>query len=158
MQAKAPDSWEVSVDAGPRVRMTRGSMAIEIQGPIIGRITIDGRYFNYPPVPAEGYAYWLRDWSPAVLEDRTITVDGKQVPQITREIQEDRWMLGEVAGMAGSDFGPWPILHEGDVVTVTVIEVKGKTMLVASYGAENDTERAHLQAATELVLSTLKLP
>lgn len=154
IEAHAPKQWVVDRDSAPYVRLTRGSMTIEIQGPIISLIEPTKWGANYPPIGPAGYAHWLRSNGArvVVLDDRTVMVDGEEVPQLTLMVRESPWYLG-YAGTRDA-----PTLNEGDVVTITVIEVRGETILVASFGAESDGERAELRAATELVLSTMRLP
>lgn len=160
IDAHAPKSWVVDADLEPVVRLTRGSMTIEIQGPMVGLIRPTNRGgANYPPIGPAGYAHWLRSNGAGVevLEDQMVTVDGEQVPQLRVIVLESPWFLGEVPGMGDTD-ALWQTFNEADEVTITVIEVHGKPIVVASFGAETDADRAELQAATEFVLSTMKLP
>lgn len=160
MEAKAPKSWAVDEDVAPWVRVTRGSLTVEIQGPMNGLITtVNGDCCYYPGFKNDGYANWLRTWGAGVdvLEDGMVAVEGEQVAQLTLRVRESPWFLGEVRGMAEVE-GPWTELHKGDVVTITVLEVDGETMLVASHGAETGVEARELRSAHEFVLSTLELP
>jgi hypothetical protein len=52
----------------------------------------------------------------------------------------------------------WPDYSKGERFTLTVIEVDGETMVVTSAAAASDPAWDELDAAHELVLSTMKLP
>ena len=156
--AKAPESWAVYQDDDYVNLGADAGMFIEINGPVLQ--VFDPEQNTGVSIPADGYASWLRDHpSLAVLDDRMVVVDGQRVPQLTMKVADDTGsgvLLGRSADMAES--ARWPRFGPGAVVTQTVIEVDGKTMVVTSYGALNDSEQAELDAASELVLSTMKLP
>lgn len=161
MEAKAPDSWAVITD-GAYVRLTSGSLVMEINGPITDAVSPPvhmGGVWEYPPIGGpDGYVEWLREYPRLkMLEDRTVTVDGKSVPQLTFQVKFGTWLFGVTDALEGTRFETARVT-EGQVATVTVIEVGSKTMLVTSSGAETDADRARLQSATDLVLSTVELP
>jgi hypothetical protein len=162
--AKAPDSWAVMQDADYVNLGTDAGMFVEIDGPILQ--VFDPEQNAGVSIPPGGYASWLREHPfLEVLDDQMVVVDGQRFPQLTMkvagDIPDDSELgsgvpLGRSFDMAESQ--RWPKLRKGQVITQTVIEVDGKTMVVSSYGALDDAEQAELDAARDLVLSTMKLP
>ena len=162
--ARAPDSWTVWKDGafvwldadGSESTMTH----IEISGPVVQVFDPDQK--SGVPIPPEGYADWLRE-NPTldVIDDRMVLVDGERFPQLTVTMADDA--PGKQFRLGRTDHDPipreeWPDYNRGEVVTETVIELNGKTMLVSSVVDPYDPGRDELEAARELVLSTLKLP
>lgn len=163
--AKAPDSWSVWKDGafvwldadGTRSTITH----IQISGPVVQ--VFDSEQQSGVPIPSGGYANWLRE-NPTldVVDDRMVVVDGQRFPQVTVTMADDapgkQFRLGRTAGkiIIRED---WPDYNRDEVVTETVIEVEGKTMVVSAVGTPFDSAGADvLDEGLALVLSTMKLP
>ena len=165
MEAKAPASWTVWKDGafvwidadGTESTMTH----IYIGGPIVE--VFDPEQKTGVPIPAEGYAEWLRT-NPTldVVDDRMVVVDGQRFPQLTVTMADDapgeQFRLGRTTGtiIIRED---WPDYNRDEVVTETVIETQGKTMVVSAVGTPFDSAgEEQLDEGLALVLSTMKLP
>jgi hypothetical protein len=138
-------------------------MAIEVDGPLL---QVDPKQDSGAPILPDAYASWLRE-NPSliVLDERMVVVDGHRFPQLTMQVAHDASdaiddgygiRLGKYAD--SSESGAWREFVRGTVVTQTAIEADGKTMVVTAFGAVGDAEQAELQAALDMVLSTMKLP
>ena len=158
--AKAPDSWAVFKDDA-YVNLGAEDMGpfVEIDGPLLE--VFDPKQDTGVAIPPDGYANWLREntWL-EVLDDRMVVVDGDRFPQLTVTMAADapdaEFRLGRYADTSHGE--RWPDFNWDEVVTQTVIEVDGETMVVTSIGTASDPAPAELAAALELVLSTMKLP
>lgn len=163
LMAKAPKSWTVWKD-GAYVNVGADRCSIEIDGPLLK--VFDPQRSVGISIPAGGYAQWLREHpSLTVVDDRMVDVDGREFPQLVLAVNDDASgapgngpgvALGRYADMADSD--GWQSFDRGAVVTQTVIEVDGKTMVVTSFGALDDAEQAEQDAALDLILATMQLP
>ncbi|HEX5017769.1 MAG TPA: hypothetical protein VFX15_09305 [Actinomycetes bacterium] len=161
--ATAPKQWAVANDGAYVNLGSDDGMFIEIDGPLLQ--VFDPKTSSGTDIPPDGFANWLRDhpWL-TVLDDREVLIDGERFPQLTVKVVKGFYKpelgsvvsLGRSADMAES--GRWPQIAEGRVLTQTVLEVDGETMVVSAYGAEDDEQRAELDAAQHMVLSTMELP
>lgn len=166
--AKAPKSWVVVDNAGSVLLDSNVSYynpQILIAGPLLKVYDPDRN--TGVDIPADGYAQWLREHpNLTVLADRMVLIDGRQYPQLTLKVDDDApsgyagVLLGKFDGADVWDQvgWPWDQVLWGAVFTETVIDVDGQIMVVKSSGARNDVEQAELEAALDLVLSTMQLP
>jgi hypothetical protein len=161
--AKAPDSWTVWKDGafvwldadGSESTMTH----IAISGPIVE--VFDPELQTGVPIPPQGYADWLRE-NPTleVIDDRMVVVDGKRFPQVTvtgAAGAEGQFRLGRTTDNPISR-SQWPDYNFDEVVTETVIEIGGKTMVVSSVKGPYSGALNELDEARRVVLSTMQLP
>ena len=94
-----------------------------------------------------------------------VTVDGRSIPLVTLKVDDDAPAAPGHGGVLlgrndGIDRGQsWDEVAPGDVFTQAVIELDdGEVMVVKAVGAETEAEQAELDAALDLVLSTMTLP
>ncbi|MFL6183050.1 MAG: hypothetical protein ACJ73J_12175 [Actinomycetes bacterium] len=163
--AKAPESWAVWKDGafvwldadGSQSTMTH----VAISGPILE--VFDPEQRTGVPIPPGGYAEWLRE-NPTldVIDDRMVLVDGQRWPQLTIGMADDAHGAQFRLGRTSHNPLPreeWPDYNRDEVVTETVIEVRGKTMVVSAVGTPFDSAgQDELEKGLALVLSTMKLP
>jgi hypothetical protein len=179
--ARAPDSWEVPADERYVWMDSDGDPygpTVQIGGPVV---KVWDTYRDRPGLLSIGgcfsmmggcfsYAEYLRS-HPALdlLDERVVTVDGRQFVQLTFEVKADApdtpgydgVILGKFDGI---DTGQaWDEVEQGTVFTETVIElapgrVDNPTMVVKAAGADAESELTEQAAALDLVLSTMKLP
>ena len=164
MVAQAPSSWSIWGNGRSVFLEVDGSDAslehVDIEGPI--RQVYDIEQQAGVPVPPEGYADWLR-YHPKlrVLDERVVTVDGDLFPQLTvtmaRDAPGDEVALGMASDTTMARPG-WPDYSRGELVTITVMEIDGKTMVVSSAVGMSNPLRDEVAAGLDLVLSTLELP
>lgn len=162
--AKAPDSWTVTKDGAYVWLDVDGSVDtlphVDIAGPLLQ--VFDPGQRTGVPIPTEGYANWLREHpSLELLDDRMVVVDGDPFPQLSMRMAYDA-PGDEVPLGTSSDKQlrrqQWPDFSKGELFTLTVIEVDGKTMVVSSAASASDPAWEELDAGHELLLSTMKLP
>ena len=163
--AKAPESWTVWKDGafvwldvdGSESTMTH----VAISGPVVQ--VFDPEQRTGVPIPPDGYADWLRA-NPTldVIDERMVVVDGQRFPQLTIGMTDDARGAQFRLGRTSHDPIPseeWPDYNRDEVVTETVIEVRGKTMVVSAVGTPFDSAgEDQLDEGLALVLSTMKLP
>lgn len=163
--ARAPESWTVWKDGafvwldadGTESTMTH----IEISGLVVQ--VFDSEQQTGVPLPSAGYADWLRE-NPTldVIDEQTVVVDGERFPQLTVTMADDA--PGKQFRLGRTDVNPlpreeWPDYLRNEVVTETVIEVRGKTMVVSAVSDPFDSAgEDQLDEGLALVLSTMKLP
>ena len=163
--ARAPHSWAVWKDGAFVWVDADGSEStqthIAMSGPILE--VFDPELRTGVPIPAEGYAEWLRQ-NPTleVLDDRMVVVDGQSFPQLTVTMAADAPGAQFRLGRTANDPLPreeWPDYNDEEVVTEAVIVVKGETMVVSAVGSPFDSAgEDELDEGLALVLATMKLP
>lgn len=167
LRAKAPDSWKVFADEGYVWIDADGEplgMSIQIGGPVLK--VWDPEREAAVAVPAGGFANWLRSHPYLEVKGESFgtTSSGAEITVMRLGVDVDAPPVSGYDGVLLGKYGgipegqPWDEVARGVTLTETVIELDGGTMVVKASGARTEDEQAELDAALDLVLSTMTVP